>query len=122
MAECAAHAMGVRMRVLVIGAGALARYYSACFVRAVTHVTFLVRAERAEELRRDGLQVVSPQGDFVVQPKIIQASDLREPYDVVFVGVKAYSLEDAMSQFAPAVGPDTMVLPILNGLKHIDAL
>jgi 2-dehydropantoate 2-reductase len=40
----------------------------------------------------------------------------------VFVGVKAYSLEDAMSQFAPAVGPDTMVLPILNGLKHIDAL
>jgi len=72
-------------------------------------VTFLVRAKRAEQLRRDGLQVVSPHGDFALQPKIIQASDLKEPYDVVLVGVKAYSLDDAMSQFASAVGANTMV-------------
>lgn len=110
------------MRVLVIGAGALGGYYGACVVRAGGDVTFLVRAKRAEQLRRDGLQIVSPHGDFAVRPKIVEASDLKAPYDVVLVGVKAYSLDDAMSQFAPAVGPDTMVLPILNGLKHIDAL
>ena len=110
------------MRVLVIGAGALGGYYGACMVRAGGDVTFLVRAKRAEQLRRDGLQVVSPHGDFAVQAKIIQASDLKEPYDVVLVGVKSYSLDDAMSQFAPAVGTNAMVLPILNGLKHIDAL
>jgi len=110
------------MRVLVIGAGALGGYYGACVVRAGGDVTFLVRAKRAEQLRRDGLRVVSPHGDFAVQPKIVAAGDLKEPFDVVFVGVKAYSLDEAMSQFAPAVGPDTMVLPILNGLKHIDAL
>ena len=110
------------MRVLVIGAGALGGYYGACVVRAGGDVTFLVRAKRAEQVLRDGLQVVSPHGDFAVQPKIIQASDLKEPYDVVLVGVKSYSLDDAMSQFAPAVGADTMILPILNGLKHIDAL
>jgi 2-dehydropantoate 2-reductase len=91
-------------------------------VRAGGDVTFLVRAKRAEQLRRNGLQIVSPNGDFVVQPKILQSDELKQPYDVVFVGVKAYSLDDAMSQFAPAVGPDTMILPILNGLKHIDAL
>ncbi|ULK98048.1 2-dehydropantoate 2-reductase [Bradyrhizobium sp. I71] len=110
------------MRVLVIGAGALGGYYGACLVRAGRDVTFLVRGTRAEQLRRDGLSVVSPHGDFVVQPKILLAGDLTEAFDVVLVGVKAYSLDDAMSQFAPAVGPHTMTLPILNGLKHIDAL
>lgn len=114
--------MGVQMRLLVIGAGALGGYYGACVMRAGGDVTFLVRAKRAEQLRRNGLQVVSQNGDFAVQPKIIQASDLKAPYDVVLVGVKAYSLDDAMGQFAPAVGASTMILPILNGLKHIDAL
>ncbi|MCP3399985.1 2-dehydropantoate 2-reductase [Bradyrhizobium sp. CCGB20] len=91
-------------------------------VRAGRDVTFLVRSGRAEQLRRNGLQVVSPHGDFAVQPKMILANDLKAPFDVVLVGVKSYSLEDAMSQFAPAVGANTMILPILNGLKHIDAL
>lgn len=110
------------MRVLVIGAGALGGYYGACPVRAGGDVTFLVRERRAEQLRRNGLQVVSPHGDFAVQPKLLAAGDLKDPFDVVLVGVKAYALDVAMSQFAPAVGTDTMILPILNGLKHIDAL
>jgi 2-dehydropantoate 2-reductase len=110
------------MRVLVIGAGALGGYYGARLVRAGADVTFLVRAGRAEQLRRNGLQVVSPHGDFAVQPKIILANDLKETFDVVLVGVKSYSLDDAMAQFAPAVGANTMILPILNGLKHIDTL
>jgi 2-dehydropantoate 2-reductase len=110
------------MRVLVIGAGALGGYYGACLVRAGADVTFLVRSGRAEQLRRDGLRIVSPHGDFALQPKIMMADDLKEPFDVVLVGVKAYSLDDAMSQFSPAVGANTMILPILNGLKHIDAL
>ena len=110
------------MRVLVIGAGALGGYYGACLVRAGRDVTFLVREDRAGLLRRNGLQVVSPHGDFAVQPKLLLASDLKEPFDVVLVGVKAYSLDDAMSQFALAIGTSTMILPILNGLKHVDAL
>jgi 2-dehydropantoate 2-reductase len=65
---------------------------------------------------------VSPHGDFAVQPKLVLAIDLKDPFDVVLVGVKSYSLDDAMSQFSPAVGANTMILPILNGLKHIDAL
>ncbi|MCK1476202.1 2-dehydropantoate 2-reductase [Bradyrhizobium sp. 197] len=110
------------MRVLVIGAGALGGYYGACLVRAGADVTFLVRSGRAEQLRRDGLRIVSPHGDFAVQPKLVLANDLKDPFDVVLVGVKSYSLDDAMSQFSPAVGANTMIMPILNGLKHIDAL
>ncbi|SFJ78766.1 2-dehydropantoate 2-reductase [Bradyrhizobium sp. Gha] len=110
------------MRVLVIGADALGGYYGACLVRAGGDVTFLVRPGRAEQLRRNGLRIVSPHGEFAVQPKIVMANELKEPFDVVLVGVKAYSLDDAMAQFAPAVGASTMVLPVLNGLKHIEAL
>ncbi|MFB6417134.1 MULTISPECIES: 2-dehydropantoate 2-reductase [Bradyrhizobium] len=110
------------MRVLVIGAGALGGYYGACLARAGRDVTFFVRETRAEQLRQNELQVVSPHGDFAVHPTILLASDLKEPFDLVLVGVKAYSLDDAMSQFAPAVGTSTMILPILNGLKHVDAL
>ncbi|MCP3389618.1 2-dehydropantoate 2-reductase [Bradyrhizobium sp. CCGB12] len=110
------------MRVLVIGAGALGGYYGARMVRAGSDVTFLVRARRAEQLQKNGLQVVSPHGDFAVQPKFVQANDLKDPFDVVLVGVKSYSLDDAMTEFAPAIGANTMILPILNGLKHIDAL
>jgi 2-dehydropantoate 2-reductase len=110
------------MRVLVIGAGALGGYYGACLVRAGADVTFLVRSARAEQLRRDGLRVVSPHGDFAVHPKILLANELRDPFDVMLVGVKAYSLDDAMDQFAPAVGPHTMILPLLNGIGHIDRL
>ncbi|MGY4370816.1 ketopantoate reductase [Bradyrhizobium sp. LB1.3] len=67
------------MRVLVIGAGALGGYYGACLVRAGADVTFLVRSGRAEQLRRDGLRIVSPHGDFALQPKLMMANDLREP-------------------------------------------
>ena len=54
------------MRVLVIGAGALGGYFGACLVRAGRDVTFMVRPRRAEQLARDGLRIVSPNGDFAV--------------------------------------------------------
>jgi 2-dehydropantoate 2-reductase len=110
------------MRVLVIGAGALGGYFGACLVRAGRDVTFLVRPRRAEQLARDGLRIVSPNGDFAVPAAPVLAGDLREPFDLILVGVKSYSLDEAMDQFAAAVGPDTAILPILNGIGHLDRL
>jgi 2-dehydropantoate 2-reductase len=110
------------MRVLVIGAGALGGYFGACLVRAGRDVTFLVRPRRAEQLARDGLRIVSPNGDFAVPAAHVLAGDLREPFDLILVGVKSYSLDEAMDQFAAAVGPDTAILPILNGIGHLDRL
>jgi 2-dehydropantoate 2-reductase len=110
------------VRVLVIGAGALGGYFGACMARAARDVTFLVRPGRAEQLAQNGLRVFSPHGDFTVAATTVLASDLREPFDLVLVGVKAYSLNEAMDQFAPAVGPETMILPILNGMAHLDSL
>jgi 2-dehydropantoate 2-reductase len=110
------------MRILVIGAGALGGYFGGCLVRAGRDVTFLVRQRRAEQLARDALQIVSPHGDFVVPVVTVLAGNLLEPFDLILVGVKSYSLDEAMDQFAPAVGPNTMILPILNGIGHLDRL
>ena len=73
-------------------------------------------------LTRGGLRIVSPQGDFAVHPKLLFAKDLQGYFDVILVGVKSYSLNEAMDEFAPAVGANTMILPILNGMKHLDWL
>ena len=109
------------MRVLVIGAGALGGYFGACLARANRDVTFLVRPRRAEQLARDGLRVVSPHGDFTVPAATVLADDLREAFDLILVGTKSYSLHEAMEQFAPAVGSTTAILPILNGMAHLDS-
>ena len=110
------------MRILVIGAGALGGYFGACLVRAGRDVTFLVRPRRAEQLARTGLGVTSPHGDFTVPAVTIAAESVRGPFDLVLVGVKSYSLDEAMDQFARAVGPNTAILPVLNGMGHIDRL
>lgn len=110
------------MRILVIGAGALGGYFGASLVRAGRDVTFMVRSRRAEQLAREGLHIVSPHGDFTVSAATVLNGGLREPFDLVLVGVKSYSLDEAMDQFAPAVGPNTMILPILNGIGHLDRL
>jgi 2-dehydropantoate 2-reductase len=110
------------MRILVVGAGAVGGYFGARLAQAGRDVTFLVRASRATQLRRDGLCVVSPHGDVLLTPKLIGAGEIDGPYDLVLLSVKAYALEAAIDDFAPAVGPETMILPALNGMRHIDVL
>jgi 2-dehydropantoate 2-reductase len=110
------------MRILVIGAGALGGYFGGCLARAGRDVTFMARPRRAEQLAREGLHIVSPHGDFSVSVATVLAGNIRERFDLVLVGVKSYSLDEAMDQFAPAVGPNTMILPILNGMGHLDRL
>lgn len=110
------------MRTLIIGAGALGGYFGGCLARSGADVTFMVRPRRAEQLARTGLAIVSPQGDFTVAAPTVLAGDVRTPFDLIVVGVKSYSLDQAMDEFAPAVGSNTMVLPILNGLGHLDQL
>ena len=110
------------MRILIVGAGATGGYFGARLVQAGRDVTFLVRPARAAALRATGLQIVSPLGDFGVVPKLALAGELDKPFDIVLVTVKAFALPAAIEDFAAAVGPQTMILPVLNGMKHIDDL
>jgi 2-dehydropantoate 2-reductase len=113
------------VRILVIGAGAVGGYFGAKLAKAGRDVTFLVRPKRAEQLRRIGLSVSEPDGAFELKPKLLLAADLKtspETFDLVLLSTKAYSLEGAMEDFAPAVGTATAILPLLNGMSHLDRL
>ncbi|WP_158928294.1 ketopantoate reductase family protein [Acidisphaera sp. S103] len=110
------------MRLLVVGAGSTGGYFGGRLAQAGRDVTFLVRPARAERLRANGLQIVSPHGDVTLTPKLVTAGTIEAPYDAILLTVKAFSLEAALDDLAPAVGPETMILPVLNGMKHVDAL
>src|SRR6185312_10273117 len=111
------------MRILIVGAGALGGYFGARLMQAGRDVTFLVRPRRAAQLAKTGLVVRSKFGDaHFPSPPVVLAENIRAPYDLIFVACKAYDLAHTMDSFAPAVGPDSAILPILNGMKHIDSL
>ena len=110
------------MRLLVVGAGSTGGYFGGRLAQAGRDVTFLVRPRRAAQLRESGLQIVSPHGNVTVRPKLVTAGEIEAPYDAVLLGVKAYSLDAAIDDFAAAVGPETTIIPTLNGMRHIDIL
>ncbi len=111
------------MRILVVGAGALGGYFGGRLKEAGRDVTFLVRPRRAELLAKNGLIVKSPKGDVTIpSPPTILSQNLRAPFDLILLSCKAYDLQDAMESFAPAVGANTAILPLLNGMNHMDLL
>jgi 2-dehydropantoate 2-reductase len=111
------------MRILVVGAGAIGGYFGGRMLQAGADVTFLVRQRRATELAAAGLVIKSPLGDVTLKnPPTVQADKLTEQFDVVLLSCKAFDLDDAIKSFAPAVGPNTAILPLLNGMRHLDAL
>ncbi len=110
------------MRILVVGAGATGGYFGGRLAAAGRDVTFLVRPARAAELRERGLLIVSPHGDLALTPKALTAPEIGVPFDLVILAVKGFALERAIADLAPAVGPETMILPLLNGMRHLDLL
>ena len=110
------------MRLLVVGAGSTGGYFGGRLAQAGRDVTFLVRPNRAAQLAAKGLEIVSPHGGFTLTPKTAAAGSIDGPYDMILLTVKAYSLEAALDDAAPAVGPGTMILPVLNGMRHVDLL
>jgi 2-dehydropantoate 2-reductase len=110
------------MRILVVGAGAVGGYFGGRLHEAGRDVSFLVHSRQAEALRTHGLRILSPFGDATIHPKLVLAHDISGAYDLILLCVKAYSLDAAMNDFAGAVGASTTILPLLNGMRHIDLL
>jgi len=110
------------MRILVLGAGAIGGYFGGRLAAGGADVTFLVRPRRKQVLGEHGLIVKSPVGYIVVPVVTTLASEIKGPYDVVLLTAKAYDLASAIDAVAPAMGPKSVVLPLLNGLLHLDAL
>jgi len=111
------------MRILVIGAGAVGGYFGTRLAQAGRDVTFLVRPRRAADLAAHGLRIREPDHEPErIDVHTVVPDRLADPYDIVLLAVKGYALDSAISDFSPAVGPGTTIVPFLNGLAHIDRL
>ncbi|HEY1589930.1 MAG TPA: 2-dehydropantoate 2-reductase [Rhodanobacter sp.] len=111
------------MRILIVGAGATGGYFGGRLLQHGRDVTFLVRERRAAQLAQHGLVIRSATGDAELpSPPTVLAADLHVPYDLILLSCKAYGLDQAMADIAPAVGPDTAILPLLNGMRQLDLL
>ncbi len=110
------------MRILILGAGAVGGYFGGRLVEAGADVTFFVRPARAARLASNGLRINSPAGNLVATVKTISDPKALAPFDLVILTCKAYDLGASLFDVAGAIGPDTTILPLLNGLLHVEMI
>lgn len=106
------------MRIAVVGAGGVGGYFGGRLAQAGHDVNFIARGLHLEAMRRAGLQVESINGDFTVSS--VQATE--DPADVgavdlIVIGVKAWQIPETAARLGPMLGPQTLVLPLQNGLE-----
>jgi 2-dehydropantoate 2-reductase len=109
------------MRILVLGAGGIGGYFGGRLAAAGVDVTFLVRPRRAEQLARDGLVIKSPLGDLAIPVTTVTKETATPGYDAILLSCKAYDLADSIASIRPSA-PGALIVPLLNGLLHLDAL
>jgi 2-dehydropantoate 2-reductase len=111
------------MRVLVAGTGGVGGYFGARLARAGTPVTFLARGAHLEAMRRDGLRIRSAvDGEWVIVADAVGKVGEGPPADVVLFCVKSFDTETAAAAVRPAVGPDTAVVSLQNGVDNEETL
>ena len=110
------------MRILMLGAGGVGGYFGGRLAEAGLDVSFLVRPRRRAQLAEKGLIVKSSFGDIAMPVTAIGPEDIDAPFDLVLLSCKAYDLDDAMDSIAPAMGPDSAVLTLINGLRQVEVL
>lgn len=110
------------MKFLVLGAGAIGGYFGGRLAESGADVTFLVRPGRRAQLERDGLRIESALGNVSRPVRTALADSIAPDYDIVLLTCKAYDLQSSIEAIAPAVGSQTAIIPLLNGLAHFAAL
>lgn len=110
------------MKILILGAGAIGGYVGGRLHQSGADVTFLVRPARQQAIQRDGLVIKSTKGDITQKVKTVLKASEGGPYDIVLLTPKAYDLDSAIEAIAPAVGANTTIVPLLNGMRHLDVL
>jgi 2-dehydropantoate 2-reductase len=110
------------VRILVLGAGGIGGYFGGRLAQAGADVTFLVRPKRAAQIAANGLVIESPNGNASVPAKTVTADAVKPGYDLALFTCKAYDLDSAMDAIAPAMAGGCVVVPMLNGIAHLERL
>ncbi|MEV6052122.1 2-dehydropantoate 2-reductase [Streptomyces sp. NPDC052107] len=107
--------------VAVLGPGGTGGLLAALLSRSGHRVVCLAQDRTADTLRRTGITVRSPQfGEFTAP--VEADTELREPVDACLIAVKHTALDAALSRVPPEALGDALVVPLLNGVEHPDAL
>ncbi|HUI58947.1 MAG TPA: 2-dehydropantoate 2-reductase N-terminal domain-containing protein, partial [Steroidobacteraceae bacterium] len=109
------------MRALVVGAGSVGGYFGGRLAAAGRDVTFLVRPHRAAQLV-NGLTIISKGQETRIPVEVIRTGEAAGEFDVILLAVKAYQLDAAIEDAGAYVGRSSMILPVLNGMRHVDVL
>lgn len=109
------------MKIAIVGPGALGSYYGAKLSRAGEEVHFLLRSDY-DAVRRNGVSIRSPAGDFNARPKCARTPEEIDPCDLVLIGLKTTANAQFPKLLPPLVGPHTAVLTLQNGLGNEEAL
>ena len=104
------------MRIAVLGAGAIGAYVGAALARGGADVHLIARGDNLDAIRRGGVRVRSPRGDFEAHPPATDDSREVGPVDFVFLGLKAHSYASCGSMLEPLLHEDTAVVPAQNGI------
>ena len=104
------------MKFAVVGAGAIGAYVGAALSRGGSDVTLIARGPHLKAMQEHGVQVLSPRGDFHAHPQATDDIGAVADADVVFLGLKAYSLPELAPRLGAALGPQTAVIPAQNGI------
>ena len=111
------------MNIAIYGAGGVGGYYGGVLAQAGHKVSLVARGAHLEAIRRTGLSVRSPGGDFHVRPAIATDDPGEVGHvDAVIVAVKSLHLAAVGDGIGPLLGPDTLVVPLLNGVDAHEAL
>jgi 2-dehydropantoate 2-reductase len=110
------------MKIVSLGAGAIGGYFGGRLVEGGCDVAFLVREGRKASLQKNGLRIESQFGNFSSPVRAVTRDEIAAPVDLVLLTCKSYDLASAIETIRPAVGPKTAILPLLNGLSHVDDL
>ena len=109
------------MKIAVVGPGALGSYYGAKLARAGEEVHFLLRSDY-DAVKRHGVFIHSPEGDFNIRPKCAKTPDDIGPSDLVLVALKTTANDQFPKLLPPLIGPNTAVLTLQNGLGNEEEL
>jgi 2-dehydropantoate 2-reductase len=111
------------MKIAIFGTGGVGGYFGGRLAQIGEDVTFIARGEHLKAIKQNGLKVSSINGDFVIQPA--QTTDSTESVgevDLIILATKAWQLDSAIEQIKPLIGENTTIVPLLNGMEHMEKL